>query len=235
MSGSGESVLDTRPLKGWERAMTRLRTAIVAVLALALTALSPGAASAAPAPTPEELMSDIDTAVSVTDAFWAQTMDGYTSPRVVGLYDGSQPGAPTCNGEPLEPENARYCGPPEDFVAWDVTLMGQAFELGDAFVYMVVAHEWGHAIQARLAEEQRTVDFELQADCLAGGTLYGAAAAGMLQFEEGDEKEIANGLIYVADEFAWGDPSHHGDAFQRIDAFNKGRTGGVTACIPGLS
>jgi predicted metalloprotease len=212
---------------------TRLRAAVIAVFALVLVVAGSGTASGQTPPTPAEVASDIQTAVLVTDAFWAQNMQGYTSPTVVGLYDGTRPGAPTCGAETLGPQNAYYCRP-GDYVAWDVTLMGRAFELGDAFLYYVVAHEWGHAVQARLSAEHQSIAGELQADCLAGGALYGAAAAGLLVFEQGDEKEIVNGLTNVADEFAWGDPSHHGNAFQRIEAFNKGRTGGVTACIPGL-
>lgn len=110
--------------------------------------------------------------------------------------------------------------------------MARGFEMGDSWVYAVVAHEWGHAIQARLSLALRTQAAELQADCLAGATLYGAAADGNLQFEEGDEKELVRALSDLADETPWTETTDHGDPFERVEWFNDGRRGGVTACLP---
>ncbi len=186
---------------------------------------------------PEELAEDLDSAVAVTldwwTRHWADYFTGtYTPPTVVGLYDGYDPAtAPTCGGVPLDPDNAWYCSD-GDYVAWDKSLMELAFELGDAWPYLIVAHEWGHSIQARLSVELQDDQRELQADCLAGAVLYGAAAEGTLEFEEGDEKEIVDGLNYIADELPWGMSGDHGDSFQRIEAFNLGRSGGVPGCLP---
>ena len=54
-----------------------------------------------------------------------------------------------------------------------------------------------------------------------------------LEFEQGDEKEIVDGLNFIADEVPWGMTGDHGDSFQRIESFDTGRTGGVPACLPG--
>lgn len=104
-------------------------------------------------------------------------------------------------------------------------------QIGDAWVYLIIAHEWGHAIQARLQADQVSVAAELQADCLAGATLFGAAELGFLQFEQGDTEELARTLAAVADDFPWTEESDHGDARQRTDAFNRGAAGGRSACI----
>jgi uncharacterized protein len=183
-----------------------------------------------------EVLDDIKAAEKVVNDYWSkhwgESFPGaYRPPRVVGLYDGTSPDAPTCAGDKLAADNAYYCGP-EDFVAWDGKLMGRAAQIGDSWVYLVIAHEWGHAIQARLSRELTSPAAELQADCLAGATLYGSKQDGRLQFEQGDEKEIANGLSAVADETPWNDPTAHGDVFERIQSFSQGRSGGVGACLP---
>ena len=92
---------------------------------------------------------------------------------------------PSCGGQPSVPFNAFYC-PSQDFLAWDENLMAAGYQqIGDAWVYLIIAHEWGHAIQARLQADQVSVAAELQADCFAGATLFGAADRGLLQFERG--------------------------------------------------
>lgn len=186
-----------------------------------------------------ELAEDIQTAQSATDAWWAKHWKDfftgrYTAPNVVGLYDGNDvENSPTCFGDPLPPGNAFYC-PDGDYVAWDKTLLELGYEIGDAWPYLIIAHEWGHAIQADLSMDLQSVQYELQADCLAGAVLYGAARDNppLLRFEQGDEKEIVEGLNFIADEAPWGMTGDHGDSFQRIEAFNLGRTDGVPGCLP---
>ena len=71
---------------------------------------------------------------------------------------------------------------------------------------------------------------ELQADCLAGAALQGAAADGLISVEPGDSEEIAKTLAAVADDYPWTKESDHGNAEQRTSAFNTGVSGGVPAC-----
>ncbi|MDZ5623267.1 neutral zinc metallopeptidase [Nocardioides bizhenqiangii] len=188
----------------------------------------------------EELAGDIDSAVAITDDWWQRHWKDYftgryTPPNVVGLYDGyDEASAPTCFGESLPPGNAFYC-PDGDYVAWDKTLLELGYEIGDAWPYLIIAHEWGHAIQADLSMELQSEKYELQADCLAAAVLYGQEADGNLTFEDGDEKEIVDGLNFIADEVPWGMSGDHGDSFQRIEAFNLGRTAGVPGCLPGMT
>jgi uncharacterized protein len=186
----------------------------------------------------EELAEDIQSAETVADGWWSQHWSDYftgryTAPNVFGIYDGYDvENAPTCFGDPLPPGNAFYC-PDGDYVAWDKTLLELGYEIGDAWPYLIIAHEWGHAIQADLSMDLQSVQYELQADCLAGAVLYGSREDGTLTFEQGDEKEIVDGLNFIADEAPWGMTGDHGDSFQRIEAFNLGRTDGVPGCLPG--
>lgn len=173
-------------------------------------------------------------AVSATNAYWRETLpddfrQSYRPPRVLGGYVGED--GPSCGGQPSVPFNAFYC-PSQDFLAWDENLMAAGYErIGDAWVYLIIAHEWGHAIQARLRADQVSVAAELQADCFAGATLFGAAERGLLQFERGDTQELQETLAAVADDYPWTNESDHGDARQRINAFNQGAQGGVRACL----
>jgi len=176
---------------------------------------------------------DENTAVDATDTYWRnhfQELFGrpYRSPRVEGGYVGDN--GPRCAGQPSVPFNAVYC-PAGDFLAWDENLMAAGYQqIGDAWVYLIIAHEWAHAIQARLDRDLVLVAAELQADCLAGASLQGAAADGLIRIEPGDRDELANTLAAVADDFPWTDESDHGDAQQRVRAFNVGAERGVQAC-----
>ncbi|HST64848.1 MAG TPA: neutral zinc metallopeptidase [Mycobacteriales bacterium] len=182
----------------------------------------------------DDLAGDEQSAVGATDAFWRQVFPevfrgSYRSPAVRGGYEGEN--GPTCGGQPSVAFNAFYC-PSQDFLAWDENLMAAGYkQIGDAWVYLIIAHEWGHAIQARLQADQVSVAAELQADCLAGATLFGAADRGLLQFERGDTDELAKTLAAVADDYPWTDESDHGDARQRTASFNQGAQGGPTACV----
>lgn len=183
----------------------------------------------------ESRLVDEQSAVNAVDTFWQRHFTeetgrrSYESPQVAGGYRGTS--GPTCGGQPSVPGNAFYC-PAGDFLAWDEDLMDAGFEqIGDAWVYLIIAHEWGHAIQARLRQGQVSVAAELQADCLAGATLQGAVDDGTLSLESGDAQEISRTLTVVADRFPWSDSSSHGNAQQRTSAFSAGVAGGVQACI----
>jgi len=183
----------------------------------------------------DSLAGDERAAVGVTDAFWRQEFPGvfgrsYRPPRVEGGYRDRN--GPSCGGQPSVPFNAFYC-PSQDFLAWDENLMAAGYEqIGDAWVYLIIAHEWGHAIQARLQRDQVSVRAELQADCLAGATLFGAAEGGMVDLEPGDTEELAQTLAAVADDFPWTKESDHGNARERTANFSRGARDGVKACLP---
>ena len=189
---------------------------------------------ASPGPDDQETRSDDErTAVSITDQFWSGWFDDqglrYVAPTVEGGYVGT--GGPRCAGEPSAPGNAFYC-PAGNFLAWDEDLMRAGYnQIGDAWVYMVIAHEWGHAIQAQLPDRFVSQAVELQADCLAGAALQGAAQQGLVQIEAGDDQEIAQTLQAIADDYPWTDESSHGNARQRTAAFQQGVSDGVEGCL----
>ncbi|MET1044908.1 MAG: neutral zinc metallopeptidase [Microbacteriaceae bacterium] len=189
----------------------------------------------------ETVAADYDAAVNLTNQYWATHFSeyvpgSYAPPHLyigaelpAGLYDAP---AETvyCGSTLLTDLNAWYCVI-EDFVAFDIDLMLHSLTVGDAFIYFVVAHEWGHAIQARAAPEQRDQRIELQADCLAGAALQGMANDGTLVFEPGDSEELVAGVASLGDPRPWTYPGDHGSADERVGELTRGMQLGVAACL----
>jgi hypothetical protein len=184
----------------------------------------------------DELVDDMYGAQEVVNTFWAtHWSDYYTGsyqpPTVRGLYDGTDPAdTPSCDGVPLQVDNAYYCES-EDYVAWDASLLVEgADQIGDSWVYLVVAREWAQAMQARLDPSLLATGEQLQADCLAAAAIFGAQADGTLELEPGDENELIGSLTALADSSPWTSSTDHGDSFERVQWFTLGRSGGVNAC-----
>ena len=72
--------------------------------------------------------------------------------------------------------------------------------------------------------------------------MQGAVDDGLLTLESGDPQEFIASLTAVASHNAWGtvyvdttgqpQTETHGSAQERIDAFERGGTDGVRACLP---
>jgi predicted metalloprotease len=174
------------------------------------------------------------------EAYWARAMPADLDAAYPGNPSGyfyyrpeEKPG-PSCGRQPAPPKNAFYC-PPEDFIAWDETgLLIPYYIRGDFAAAYVLAHEFGHAIQARLPENRQLnvgILRELQADCLAGAWARSVEQQGLLQ--AGDLDEAVTGLYSARDlpgtDFT--DPRAHGSGFQRIRAFGHGYEGGPRECL----
>jgi predicted metalloprotease len=184
----------------------------------------------------DDMRADIGVAMNVVNQFWAtrwpQFFTGrYSPPHIFGGFSRTGRPAPYCGNRRLAYGNAYYC-PDGDFIAWDDDLMRKGYRSGDAWVYQVVAHEWGHAVQRRLNFLLVARAHELQADCLAGAALYGAAADGMLRFEAGDVDELAAAYRRLGDRTPWTKVSDHGTSAQRMANFNRGAGYGVPGCMP---
>ena len=199
----------------------------------------------------DDLDADYATALRAVDTWWRSSWSeyfpgSYTAPglapaaRAPGLFDAPQ--EQVYCGDLLLPEgNAFHC-PIGDFLAFEVDLMLLSQELGDAFVYLVVAHEWAHSVVSHIDPALVSEAYELQADCLAGAALQGAVDAGLLRLEPGDAEEFTASLTAVASDNAWGtvyvdaagqpQTETHGSAQERVDAFERGSTDGVRACLP---
>ena len=121
-------------------------------------------------------------AIDDVQTYWGEHAAGATSARqfepVKSLlsYDSQTDTEKTGCGSVKKLVNAFYC-PVDDSVAWDrgvlLPMLRQRF--GPMSVVVVLAHEFGHAVQYRLGDKAGitkstpTVVKEQQADCFAGG------------------------------------------------------------------
>jgi len=136
-------------------------------------------------------------------------------------------------------DNAFYCEE-GDFIVYDDGSLFPDFadEFGPATVAVIMAHEWGHAIQSShrrdILGSYVNTTLELQADCFAGAWVAHVQEAGLngYRFSRSDVTGALLGLIQIGDapgSTAY-DPSAHGSAFDRVSSFQDGFTGGVVAC-----
>ncbi|HTY27560.1 MAG TPA: neutral zinc metallopeptidase, partial [Mycobacterium sp.] len=129
--------------------------------------------------------------------------------------------------------NAFYCST-EDDVAWDSEnlLPELQSKFGDFVIPIVLAHEWGHAVQARSNFTARTVTKELQADCFAGGWAKHAQAKGVFKANSAELDTALAGILELRDSPGTSkiDPSAHGSGFDRVGAFQDGYDNGPDAC-----
>lgn len=192
----------------------------------------------------------VDASIADIQRFWAdQLPDAYgvryeslPSDRLFPFTESNPP--PACDGSggggttPYREVrgNAFYC-PVGDFVAWDEEILFPKLrrEFGDFAVALVLAHEWGHVIQARTDTRfGATVYQELQADCFAGAWT-GNVASGertSLHLGSGDLDTALGGYLVFRDPVGTdgGQEGAHGNAFDRVSAFQDGYRDGVSTC-----
>lgn len=132
-------------------------------------------------------------------------------------------------------DNAFYC-PADDVIAWDASsLIPRINETyGEFAVTIVMAHEYGHAVQVRAGAQDRPVDMELQADCFAGAWTAHVTAGRAVHFAESDvdlDQAVA-GILGFRDEpgISADDPGAHGSGFDRVGAFQDGYEHEASTC-----
>jgi len=197
-----------------------------------------------PRPVPDDLKGYTDLTIDVIEAYWAATLPGiygiaYEDVAETIPYFPSTGNLPECGPDelPLDvyEENAFYCHP-GDYVAWDAEglMPGLYAEFGDFAVALVLAHEWGHAIQARASVVGLGIMTELQADCFAGawGAHVDGGGSNLLHLQAGDLEEAMAGYLLFRDPpgTSPGDEDAHGSAFDRVNAFQDGFFNGPDQC-----
>lgn len=194
-------------------------------------------------------------AAAVTDVqeYWRQTFKpafGEQWRDVSGFYsvDTADPSAkpPPCTEDASDVEgNAFYC-PASDSIAYDRAALFPVLvdRFGDASVVVVLAHEIGHAVHNRLGiddDAQRrsprlypTIVLEAMADCSAGAFLRWVADgnAEHLRMNTDQLDAALASLVSFRDPLgtAAGDRGAHGNAFDRVSAFQDGFQRGPKLC-----
>lgn len=178
-------------------------------------------------------------AIADLEQYWAQNypeLYGKDFEQVAGGYYAvtADSAAPPCTTAPEEVQgNAFYCST-EDVVAWDAQELLPELQdkYGDFVIPVVMAHEWGHAVQARSNFTARTVTRELQADCFAGAWSRHAQDDGIFEVSSGELDTALAGILDLRDPVGTEklDPSAHGSGFDRVSAFQDGFDNGLDRC-----
>ncbi len=185
--------------------------------------------------------------VSDLETYWqgafGETFDGQFEPvKDLISWDSDAYGGTFCDESTDGLINAAFCED-DNTIGWDrgVLLPSLRRANGDMAITMVLAHEYGHAIQ-KLAKLNKkgtpTLVAEQQADCFAGAYLRWVAEGNSPRFTLSTGDGLNNllaamisfrdPLLSQDDYYDTGD--EHGSAFERISAFQFGFTDGPSSC-----
>jgi predicted metalloprotease len=215
--------------------------------------------SAAPAPATAAIAAQSDPAGRVAEAtgtalqeFWRAELPAafgrewrdISTFAAVATQDPAAEPPPCINRAADLADQAFYC-PAADAVAWDADGLIPALHdrFGPVGVAVVIAHEVGHAVQSRLgvdAEQGRdpqrfpTILLESMADCYAGAALahFSEEPVAGIPLGPAERDQAMLALVGFRDPLgvAAGDESAHGNAFDRVSAFQDGWTEGAELC-----
>ena len=189
----------------------------------------------------------IDLTIADLERYWDEVLPpvygvAHRLPAAIVPYNGVSGELPACGDEALDRAlfigNAFYCFV-DDLLAWDnQKLFPQLHaEYGDFAVATVIAHEWGHFLQALAGVDRQgdTIFAELQADCLAG-SWAGSVDRGessILGLAPEDLDEVVGSYVSFGDSpgTTIDDPDAHGSGFDRVAAFADGVNRGPGACV----
>jgi predicted metalloprotease len=192
-------------------------------------------------------------ALADLDTFWQQAYPehfgdqyvplkrGYFSVDSTNIDEGAYPETGIgCSDLPAMPDEVSgnaYYDPTCDLIAYDRALLQElSHDYGRFLAPVVMAHEFGHAMQGRFgfADSGRSIQDETQADCLAGAwtrwVADGNAQHVSLRVPELDD--VLRGFLLLRDDVG-SDPEDtqaHGSYFDRVSAFYDGFEDGVASC-----
>lgn len=185
--------------------------------------------------------------VSDLEEFWKfaypDVFDGELTPvKELFSWDSNDYDGTFCDETTEGLVNAGFCER-DNTIGWDRTILMPSLRnaYGDMAITMVLAHEYGHAIQQAAGINPKgvaTLVAEQQADCFAGVYLRWVAEGKSPRFTLSTGDGLNNllaamisfrdPLLSENEGYAGGD--EHGSAFERISAFQYGFTDGAAAC-----
>jgi predicted metalloprotease len=186
-------------------------------------------------------------AVSDVEEYWegvyGETFDDeFTPVEALISWDANGFDGEFCGTDTYGLVNAAFCYDDET-IGWDRGELLPALRdaNGDMGVTMVLAHEYGHAVQRKAGLTKKstpTLVSEQQADCFAGAYMRWVAEGNSPRFTlntgEGLNGVLAAVIAFRDPLLSVGDPEvgmdEHGSAFERLSAFQFGFTDGPSAC-----
>jgi predicted metalloprotease len=217
-----------------------------AVLLGVLSGCSGGNGTPVPAASPVTSLPPgevVNRALNDVERFWTALYPSISEGKPFQPVQGRHPYTessppPACGGEKgVYQPNAFYC-PDGDFIAWDAERLIPQLQtnFGQLLVALVMAHEYGHAIQHRLGvTDQPTVVLEQQADCFAGAWLADAMAGHSGSFHGITAAQVDDalaGMLQLRDQPGTSatNAGAHGNAFDRVRALQDGVQNGAAKC-----
>jgi predicted metalloprotease len=190
-------------------------------------------------------------ALTDLNTFWAEAYpeffgedftpleNGYFSVDSNDIDSGAYPeNGIGCDGSPTDPDEVAgnaYYDPECDLIAYDRALLDElSTDYGRFLVPVVMAHEFGHAMQGRFGFGEKSIQDETQADCLAGAWTQWVADgnAEHVSLRTPELDDVIRGFLLLRDDVG-SDPDDsqaHGSYFDRVSAFYEGFDGGVGSC-----
>lgn len=191
-----------------------------------------------------KVLSDAEQLGPMLNAFWTDELSRlygitFDPPDRYEYYRGSTNNP--CGGDNQAwPNNAYYCPSDYDeYVGFDLDWFQRYLEPhpGGATTFLILAHEWGHAVQDTWLENgggdtwQPESRKELNADCLAGVFLESSLRNQTIVEEAGDAQAVFGWLYeWGSEDSPWLEPGDHGTRSQRIAAFSDGFRQGTDYC-----
>jgi len=181
-----------------------------------------------------------DTFPDVFGSAFEPLQGGYFSVDPGDVDPAAFPRGVGCGSDPREVENnAFYCQSPDapnsDSISYDRAFLAELGEGYGAFLpALVMAHEFGHAVQARVGLPRSSIATETQADCLAGSWTRWVAdgEAPRSRLREPELDDLIRGYFLLRDPVGTSSAaqSAHGSYFDRVSAFQDGFDDGPEAC-----
>jgi hypothetical protein len=145
-----------------------------------------------------------------------------------------------CGTDPRDVgDNAFYCRAEgtvnSDSISWNRAFLAELADGSGRFLSaLVMAHEFGHAVQARVGYPRTSILTETQADCLAGAWTAWVAdgEAEHTRIRESELDQVLGGYLQLRDPVGTGQRNDqaHGSFFDRVSAFQEGFDAGTEAC-----
>jgi len=181
-----------------------------------------------------------DTFPDVFGGAFEPLQGGYFSVDPGDVDPAAFPRGVGCGSDPREVENnAFYCQSPDapnsDSISYDRAFLAELGEgYGTFLPALVMAHEFGHAVQARVGLPRTSIATETQADCLAGSWTRWVAdgEAPRSRLREPELDDLLRGYFLLRDPVGTSSAaqSAHGSYFDRVSAFQDGFDDGPEAC-----
>jgi predicted metalloprotease len=177
------------------------------------------------------------------DRFWNGVFElaGHDYEGVEDIVAVTEPIDTGCGLEDNIEEQAIYYCTVDETVYYDPGFRQAVVDISGSYGFtMIVSHEWGHHVQVMLGvtisrdpelnEGLYPIEFELQADCLAGVYTQDALANGEIGWDEIEDAITITGAAGDGSSTDWDDLTAHGTGDQRVQSFMTGFEDGFMGC-----